>query len=153
MQIMRREWIDEGKPRRTVEEEDPISDKATDKESGHNTHTETLPGSEETRRTPPAPAQELEDDLYSAIPGARQDPKRNDRQHHAGESLFISDDEDAGGLPEEDELDALLAEDEHRDQGDKYSSVLTPELGNAGTRQEEDFDDEMEAMAGMDDMW
>ena len=54
--------------------------------------------------------------------------------------------------PPDDDLDALLAEDEMKQSA---STAVTARQGQAQghTGQEPNFDDEMEAMAGMDDMW
>ena len=53
--------------------------------------------------------------------------------------------------PPDDELDALLAEDEMKEP---TSTAVTAKQEVQGyTGREENFDDEMEAMAGMDDMW
>ena len=65
------------------------------------------------------------------------------------ESLFISDDE-GEDQPAEDDLDALLAEDAHdvTKNADREATASLKEFVVA-----DDFNDEMEVMAGMEDMW
>ncbi len=52
-----------------------------------------------------------------------------------------------GHEPEMDELDMLMAEDSARPERQKTFQQA------ARTPDDDDFDDEMEAMAGLDDMW
>ena len=154
MQTMRREWINEGKPRQAVEE-DAVSDEPTVRDKqGYEVPDVTPSGSLNPARpqTPP-PAESLDDDLYSATPQAVQEQRRKTREADAEKNLFISDDDDAGGEPSGDELDALLAEDGFQEQAGTPHTTMPPDTSHADARREDTFDDEMEAMAGMDDMW
>lgn len=151
---MRREWIDEGKPRRTTIEEDAIPDDEPRKDmQDHELPNDKSSGSVHGARprTPP-PARDADDDLYGATPQAVQEQRRREREAEAGKSLFLSDDEGDDG-PEGDELDALLAEDDFQQDGGMSNSTVLRAPSHAHAGPEEDFNDEMEAMAGMDDMW
>ncbi|KAI9843002.1 MAG: chromosome segregation in meiosis- protein [Pleopsidium flavum] len=171
MQIMRREWINEWKPESScVEGTDADQNISTGNipsqgvasngdrrgrraEFPTSADRPTTPRTQQRSRTPPRGILEADDDLYSATPGAvRQTnplPQQRDLMDH---SLFVTEDE-TGAQPEEDELDMLLAEDaaqdDHRQTGraqDHESRAVESPVAN-------DFDDEMEVMAGMDDMW
>ena len=152
---MRKEWIKEGKPRQRGGEEDTgLEENAGvgEQDSGNGGDLPPVSANpEETRKTTP-PAQNVDDDLYSATPQAVQDQRRRDRDADAGKTLFISDDEGVGGGPSGDELDALLAEDDFHEQAGTVPAIL-PNRSHDTTKREDAFDDEMEAMAGMDDLW
>jgi len=155
LQTMRREWIDEGKPRRTaVEEADVVLDEdpSMDKQDHGGPNDVTSGTVNDERPRTPSPAQDADDDLYSATPQAVQDQRRREREADAGKSLFISDDE-GDGEPDGDELDALLAEDGFQQDGGLSSSIAPKAPTHADGRRDGDFDDDLEAMAGMDDMW
>ena len=160
---MRKEWINEGKPRQRGGEEDTgLEEDAGVGEQGSGVGEQDsgnggdLPPAsanpEETRKTTPPPAQNVDDDLYSATPQAVQDQRRRDRDADAGKTLFISDDGGVGGGPSGDELDALLAEDGFHEQAGTVPATLSNRSHDI-TKREDAFDDEMEAMAGMDDLW
>ena len=142
MQIMRREWIDEGKPRPSMED------------------LQDVPSNEDA----PASAADLEnllDDPESA-PYFRESPiaQSHDRSDTAGEVEKIPANDGAGARaePDEDELDALLAEDaeEPSRQGPNdtsYRSLFGNGSRQSGPSAEDAFEDEMEAMAELGDMW
>ena len=69
------------------------------------------------------------------------------------ESLFLSDDNDS--QPSEDDLDALLAEDMQKEAGAKLVNAKVNHQGlpQSVSQVEQNFDDDLEAMAGLDDMW
>jgi replication fork protection complex subunit Csm3/Swi3 len=116
MQMMRREWLDEGKPRRTT-------------------------GREEEDDT---------DEVFAEQPAAAQEPGSMEDVEQNGENVSreFGSAGDAKDDPDEDELDALLAESaQHETSAPKTLPVRT-----AGA-EEDPFADEMEAMADMDDMW
>lgn len=154
LQTMRREWINEGKPARgTVEEADVVLDEdpSMDKQE-HRGLDDVTSGTVGDARSRTPPANDADDDLYSATPQAVQDQRRREREAKAGKSLFLSDDE-GDAEPGEDELDALLAEDEFHQDGGISNSTVPRASSDADGRSGDDFNDEMEAMAGMDDMW
>ncbi|KAL2355285.1 chromosome segregation in meiosis protein 3 [Cryomyces antarcticus] len=113
MQMMRKQWIDEGKPGATVED-----------------HTEV----------------QLESITNEGLP--------LDEVQTSGRGERRID-------PDEDELDALLAEDTLRNDPARNDPETSSLFGTGYTNAthktrpsgEDDFDDEMEAMVGMDDMW
>ena len=155
LQTMRRQWIDEGKPHRQQNHEQDTEPEASEEARTNNateTRTDALPVSVERPRTPPQ-GEHQDDDLYSATPQAVLNQRRKEREAAAEESLFLTDeDAEDGATPSEDELDALLAEDTLKD--------LNPAAVNAQQARTDvkrsladNFDDEEEAMAGMDDMW
>jgi replication fork protection complex subunit Csm3/Swi3 len=124
MQMMRKEWIDEGKPRRTTERDDVDADEGAPEGAAAGQDPEAMADieqSEGTRRVEPDGVTPAQGPSASALTGAD---------------------------PDEDELDALLAESaQHESAVTKTLPVRT-----AGT-EEDPFADEMEAMADMDDMW
>ena len=127
MQVDRKAWIDEGKPRRTREDdEDGSSDRAAEQvrvqPDEEMDRLETGGGSEKT----------------NTAPDAQGSP---DRVLETVETIMDED-------PDEDELDALLAESA---LPQTVTSRALP-LHTAPT-QDDLFADEMEAMADMEDMW
>jgi replication fork protection complex subunit Csm3/Swi3 len=126
MQLMRKDWIDEGKPRRNTgrdDDEDAAQERAPPQQSADNMEGVENGGQEESR-----PQAE------------REGPARNS----AEDAL----DESANGDPDDDELDALLAESEQP----TYTAPKTLPTRPMPT-QDDPFADDMEAMAEMDDMW
>ena len=151
MQTMRREWINEGKSRDSLENSrkealSPAKEKMTPKSRG-----EQYPAHEPSKRlqTPDLINAE-ESDLYAATPKAPGEDEGSKRNAAGAESLFVSDDEGTSDQPQGDDLDALLAEDEMRNPA---RTEFLRARGEKSLRGGENFDDEMEAMAGLDDMW
>lgn len=151
MQTMRREWINEGKPQDKSEEILRQTEELVTQEQKSRKPQEILSNNQQ-RSTTPFASNADDDDLYSATP--RNPSHRTDLvlKDSFKESLFFSENE-AASQPSEDGLDALLAEDNQnpisRNPGN--GSHLAP--GGSNQRLEADFEDEMEAMADMDDMW
>ena len=155
MQTMRKEWINEGRPR------DPAENWGTGEAKSNGQHPGPASGlgkSPETRpnegSSTPAATNAIDFDnveIYDATPKKVRETSTNHNQE-SDESLFLSEDEQVNAQPPDDDLDALLAEDEVKETA---STALTAKQGQAQghTGQEANFDDEMEAMAGMDDMW
>lgn len=122
MQMMRKDWIDEGKPRRTTEREDEdVDDIVTD-----------------------APSAEQGADGVGEVTrdGATEPPELG----HAR----TQEQTGSGADPDEDELDALLAESA---QQETSAAKTLPVRTTTVTAEDDPFADEMEAMADMDDMW
>jgi replication fork protection complex subunit Csm3/Swi3 len=123
MQMMRKEWIDEGKPRRVPEQDnDEADDIVIDRPSAE--HNARMDGVEQGEETPRAESNNVE----QAQDGA------------ASRSTGLD--------PDEDELDALLAESAQLE----ISAPKTLPVRTTGV-DEDPFADEMEAMADMEDMW
>jgi replication fork protection complex subunit Csm3/Swi3 len=127
MQMMRKEWIDAGKPRRTTERDD---------EDGDEVVLDHAPAEHTT---------EME--------GLQQDgDARQQEPHGEGESQVQAKEQTTSGPadadPDEDELDALLAESAQLD-----NSVTKTLAARTAATEEDPFADEMEAMADMEDMW
>jgi replication fork protection complex subunit Csm3/Swi3 len=128
MQMMRKDWIDEGKPRRSRQddEEDLPEDVPTEAntEEGANA-MEGLEG-------------HLNNEEAEHVP---------EREEHMRDQPNQISKPTTGDNPDDDELDALLAES------------LQPEIPTSKTlpvrtaADADPFADEMEAMADMDDMW
>ena len=156
LQTMRKEWINEGKPR------DPVADRETDGQkakgqhpspaSGRGKSPQTRPG--EGSRTPAATnAIDADDEeLYDATPEKLRQPLTTNRNERSEDSLFLSEEEEVSYQPPDDDLDALLAEDEMEESVSTGVRAKQGQ-GQAHTEREAKFDDEMEAMAGIDDMW
>lgn len=158
MQTMRREWINEGKPKDRFADSSADSGRPakpqqselqrrpsnSDENATERPNIDTAPTSSST-----SPFQHEEPNPVNSqsLQGKRKEVKHDAKGE---DSLFISDDE-GGDQPSEDDLDALLAEDEQEDSAKgtdrgETAAVKQPVVTN-------DFDDEMEAMAGMEDMW
>lgn len=152
MQTMRREWINQGKPRLNAEESETEAPVAEDVRDGPAHQLQEIGERDGRPRTPAL--QDPDTDLYSATPReAREQSRTQQKKGAAGESLFLSDDE-AGAQPSGDELDALLAENDlNTNAARPPTSTLDSHQRKDDPRREDDFDDEMEAMAGMEDMW
>lgn len=143
MQMMRKQWIDEGKPKGSVEDDR----NASSLEDGQD-NAETVQAVEKgqtcnatARRNSPSIQTE------HAAQGTRDtaDIQEEPRQAH-----------DSGGEPDEDELDALLAEEPMR--GNHLGVSLFgggPASTSARSKHhgDDEFADEMEIMAGMGDVW
>ena len=157
LQTMRREWIDEGKPRN-------IFDNNTSKDTTGPKAPQLETKSDSLSLNPDRATQDADNsagldlgDLYSGTP---EPPGRNGNvsndNHGQNDALFLSDDDHDPQLQDDDmdDLDALLAEDSLRES---HSSTTAKEqkqsTSNKAPIKDDNFDDEMEAMAGMDDMW
>jgi replication fork protection complex subunit Csm3/Swi3 len=127
MHMMRKDWIDEGKPRRNTGHDDADEDDAT-REKTSQQSTEEMEGVEHVGQDSPSRQ------------GEREDPTSNSADH-AAEAV-------ASGDPDDDELDALLAE------SNQPSTTVPKTLPTRpAPTQDDPFADEMEAMADMDDLW
>lgn len=155
---MRREWIREGKPNRSQDSE-PEPDthpqaqhvKPRSEDNDRGTIAAPVPTQ---RPVTPLPGENGDGDLYDATPQAVLNERRRKRDAAAVGGLFISDDEGAAGdPPSEDELDALLAEDALMDLGPAATNIQQAKTEAKHQDRDENFDDEMEAMAEMGDMW
>lgn len=156
---MRREWINESKPQDKSEAvSSHIKDLATVRLKSPKVHGEPCTSSNiHQRLTTPIVNDLDDDDLYSATP---RNPHQtieptctktlgaNDLQ----DSLFVPENE-ADSLPFEDGSQALLAEDGSKIPKDKSNNETHPGLEDGLGRLEVEFEDEMEAMVGMDNMW
>lgn len=170
MQTMRREWIDEGKPKSSFDkdlEQSRSTSSNTNKAQGPSINANRakeragsapIPDADSAQpqqrpHTPPGPSLEADDDLYNVTPGAMRVTRAPSKgRDSSNDGLFVRDD-NAGPRPDEDELDMLLAgdtanSDVHQKGNEGGSAGRTSALPAA-----DDFQDEMEAMAGMDDMW
>ncbi|CAI6340289.1 unnamed protein product [Periconia digitata] len=117
IQMMRKEWIDEGRPKNKSDHEDEVQD-------------EIMAGQPARDSAETGPV--TDDD------GPREkQPERQEPANQTGGTIGLGD---IG--PDEDELDALLAEGE--------SGGHRPNLTTTGN---DPFADDMEAMAEMGDMW
>ena len=158
MQTMRREWIDEGKPKdrfaddpaasgQVPKQQQPELQRRSSKSNGDSSERPNIDGALQPSFISTAGPKELDSLNSQSIQGHR---KR--AQHHAqgDESLFISDDE-GEDEPPEDDLDALLAEDAQKDFTRNTDGDATATVEQAAVI--DDFDDEMEAMAGIEDLW
>ncbi|KAK4993607.1 chromosome segregation in meiosis-related protein [Elasticomyces elasticus] len=140
MQTMRREWINEAKPKLSVDVDEnggaAVNDSA-------NSETVVAQGEEPQDREMTSTAQA---ETLTSEPIHQDATNREPSNRVAG----------MAEAPEEDELDALLAEDASVDP-----EAGTSIFGTADTRPErrlaplnvDEFEDEMEAMDGLDDVW
>ncbi|KAF2115990.1 hypothetical protein BDV96DRAFT_574920 [Lophiotrema nucula] len=126
MGYMRKEWIDEGKPKTSVED-DPEETEATQPEA-HNAESEQMEGvvRHSTEEEPKQPGRGESPCQRAASPTASR-----------------------GVDPDEDELDALLAETAAPNSA-LTSAMSAPRIASV---EEDMFAEEMEAMAEMEGMW
>jgi replication fork protection complex subunit Csm3/Swi3 len=169
MQMMRMEWINEGKPRSSVHEDSLFDEPALPaRENGEREKTapRVAPifekrASERPKTPVPDAEAEMDDDIYDATPrpGRHQPAEEPVSQT---DSLFGGTSQSIFGPaktivedgPDEDELDALMAGfDEETIQRDLNPASVSAKPTVAVTQEIDD--DEMEAMAEMDvgDMW
>jgi replication fork protection complex subunit Csm3/Swi3 len=169
IQMMRMEWINEGKPQSSVHEDSlfdepalPARKEAEQEKTAPRVAPIFEKRASERPKTPVANAgADIDDDIYDATPRPR-------RQQPAEEPVSQTDSLFGGGTqsifgpaktvvedgPDEDELDALMADfDEEALQRDTQRAVAVEKPAAAVTQ--DIGDDEMEAMAEMDmgDMW
>ncbi|MCJ1477211.1 chromosome segregation in meiosis- protein [Lambiella insularis] len=137
LQTMRREWIREGRP---VERND--EDAVQPAEPARET-VDVEPGSSGTLLGNRNAAEGAGDSGSSGEDSTIMESVKGKIGNE--DSLFVSADE-ADEQPEEDELDALLAEDAFG--GAPTAAPLVPAPGRR-----DEFEDEMEAMAEMEGMW
>jgi replication fork protection complex subunit Csm3/Swi3 len=124
MQVDRKAWIDEGKPRHTTGQDGDDLDVAVPDEAAAQAPAETMEGVEEVDNTTRV-------QLGSDVPVQRQTSVQPTAEE-----------------PDEDELDALLAESEQPAQPAAKALPL-----QSVPTDDDPFADEMEAMDGMEDMW
>ena len=123
MQMMRKDWLDEGKPRRTTEQ-DEDADEAQPEKTPAQQSTEEMEGVEKNGDASHSrPMDDHQEPSRAAVPTAGNDP-------------------------DDDELDALLADSEQ--PGTAASKTLP---SRTAPIENDPFADEMEAMEDMDGMW
>jgi replication fork protection complex subunit Csm3/Swi3 len=150
MQTMRREWINEAKSKDYLANGSPSKTQALAVDEIGSDAPDNL--SSLVRAQTPTANDEDEDQLYSATPRKAFDQQKTEHGMDMDESLFVSD--DANEPPQsEDELDALLAEVDARGRTKHPDNPVEQDPQTKLKEMEPSFDDEMEAMAGMDDMW
>ncbi|KAH0009203.1 Swi3-domain-containing protein, partial [Aureobasidium melanogenum] len=162
MQMMRREWIQEGKPKppRDDDEEDfvipdenaaPENNIARNSEEQNN-HVESRPEAQSSggaqgrdNHNPFGEEEPDEDELDALLAESESLPVSTTKQNNTRPA----EDQE----PDEDELDALMAEDAMNDSMPKSlfgGPVSSATATNAALRPQDEFDDDEEAMAGMD---
>ncbi|MCJ1405190.1 chromosome segregation in meiosis- protein [Xylographa trunciseda] len=171
LQTMRREWIKAGKPLERREEDDTPGSETPPRQSAGAAN-----GSRSEGRSADAAVSGANETASMGKPAPSTSKSAEE------ESLFVSDDE-ADLHPSDDDIDALLAEDalkttsatrnitsplktpngaDHHPPEDDLDALLAEETSHAisastamppSPAAHDEFEDEMEAMAGMDDMW
>lgn len=129
MQRIRKEWIDEGRPRRTTEPDD-----------------EDI--AEDTRNEAQAQQSPAEREGLEKTVDLEQPDLEHVMQNHSGSQSNHLAEGSGDGDPDEDELDALLAESAQPNPGTAKTLPSRP-----AETEDDPFADEMEAMADMEDMW
>ena len=159
LQTMRKEWINEGKPRETLQTLGSGGGRSGTQHTGQTMSKPKIDWpsaaepSERHQTHSAVSAIDADDDIYKATPKPAPWDLPNKRKETSKVSLFVSDEDGAGHEPPEDDLDALLAEDELKE------ATTTAALAAKAQKSpvvRDNFDDEMEAMGGMggmDDMW
>lgn len=158
IQMMRMDWINEGKPK-PVDEENLYGEPTIEpREDRERTATRIAPIFEkqttERLKTPAGRENIDDDDIYGATPKTTQPAKNPSTSIFGGDSganssIFgpkeITETVEDG--PPEDDLDALFAEEDF--MTGPSNSAAAP----ARPVQQDNFDDEEEAMAEMEGMW
>jgi replication fork protection complex subunit Csm3/Swi3 len=157
IQLMRMEWINEGKPKATEPEDDlygepQIAPRDDAKQRDSTTRIAPIFEKQAAERLQTPAAQPEDEDLYSATPAAsRTTQKPVDSLFGGGEvdSIFgqANTAKPAEDEPPEDDLDALLAEEE------MFAATAPSKPSAAHKTVADDFADDEEAMAEMDGMW
>jgi len=156
MQVMRREWIDEGKPRPASEEPAELDGDFVDRDQGVVVlATDGVAKSPDRTETTPMVEDPKDDEMARETTQSLPEDAEDLRVKPGREAVVLlgstGEDSVAAGVgghePEMDELDMLMAEDSARPERQKTFQQA------ARTPDDNDFDDEMEAMAGLDDMW
>lgn len=162
IQMMRREWIDEGKPKPPRDDDDddfviPNEDTQLDPPNNPNIPVRSI-GSQEPQvrddqsnggapTTQPIIANQEpdEDDLDALL--AEEESATTTQNQKPSNAPPTKDHE-----PDEDELDALMAEDAQNDNAPKslFGGPMSSTKNNAQRPPPDDFDDDEEALAGMD---
>jgi replication fork protection complex subunit Csm3/Swi3 len=166
MQIMRMEWINEGKPHSSVHEDSIFDEPALPpRENGEREKTAPRVApifekrASERPKTPVADAEaDMDDGIYDATPRPRRQQPAEEPVSQT-DSLFGSTTQSIFGPakpaaqdgPDEDELDALMADLDNEALQRDLQPAAVPTKPTAAVTQEID-EDEMEAMAEMD-MW
>ena len=150
LQVMRKEWINEGKPKDNFDDLELAPQAMEDHQNPSATiQHPALVDNAVGRRQTLAVDNRTEDELLGPHVTS-EEVQRKKFGDISEDSLFISDAESEDNGPPEDDLDALLAEDEINTQARSYApQVHDNHDGGKGIN----FDDEMEAMAEMDNMW
>ncbi|KAJ6442289.1 replication fork protection component Swi3 [Purpureocillium lavendulum] len=147
----RNEWINEARPRSGADEDDADEDDAPDGSAGTDGQRDASGGQPERPQTP---RQDVpgDDDLYDATPRA---PARKDVPEEDDLDALIAEAEgqDSASKPtkgvdgeSEEDLDALIAEAEGHDSALPAKPQPTPGVGN-------EFADEEAAMQELDGLW
>lgn len=169
LQMMRMEWINEGKPRSSVHEDSLFDEPALPaRENGEREKTAPRVApifekrASERPKTPVPDAEvDMDDDIYDATPRPRRQQPAEEPVSQT-DSLFGGTTQSLFGPaktvvedgPDGDELDALMAElDEEALPRDVQPTTASTKSAVAVTQEIDD--DEMEAMAEMDmgDIW
>lgn len=148
MQMMRKEWIGEGKPKA------PVADRENDQQQ----EDDSRPTAPETSASTSNGNKQTLQPEEPARPSAAEDGAGGSGDSPAGSKEVSGNPSGPAEESEEDELDALLAESTSKDSGTTHHNSLFGEGAvSAGAKQangqDDEFADEMDAMAEMDGMW
>ncbi|KAH8816827.1 replication fork protection component Swi3-domain-containing protein [Xylogone sp. PMI_703] len=157
VQMMRMEWINEGRPRASQPEDSMYEEPALPSRVATTVESapRIAPIFEKAASTRPKTPEDVPDmdDLYDATPRASRNtqPQPATASETAIPSIFGPAKPNSGDdIPPEDDLDALLAEEEMlQAESRKPQPVAKPV--QAAVSQEDDFMDDMDAMEDMDD--
>jgi replication fork protection complex subunit Csm3/Swi3 len=151
IQLMRMDWINEGKPRESVHEDSIFDEPALPPREPRDTTASRIAsifdGGRSERPKTPGLFVGMEDDIYDATPKPTRTETTGTSNLVENSSLFGPRRIAPADEPEDD-LDALLAEAEM----EEASTVNRPNPNHQDDKRppsEQGFDDEMEAMAEM----
>ncbi|KAI4102057.1 MAG: hypothetical protein L6R37_004616 [Teloschistes peruensis] len=154
IQLMRREWINEGKPREERLDVEFFGEAQNLQRAGEMPREKgngaIQPPTDLGKDVHFDAGSSNDGDLYSASPRHKRDRATQQQPSDPAETLFLPMANDDKYLPEDD-LDALLAENENETEKQTLTSNAHFEDKRNESSSRENFEDEMEAMAEMDD--
>ncbi|KAL9588910.1 MAG: hypothetical protein Q9203_002281 [Teloschistes exilis] len=154
IQLMRREWINEGQPRKERLDVELFGEAQNLQRAGEMRREKgngaIQPPTDLGKDVHFDAGSSNDGNLYSASPRHKRDRATQQQPSDPAETLFLSMANDDKYLPEDD-LDALLAENENETEKQTLTSNAHFEEKRNESSSRENFEDEMEAMAEMDD--
>ncbi|KAF4975717.1 hypothetical protein FZEAL_7534 [Fusarium zealandicum] len=159
--IARNDYIHDGKPKDAAADDEDVDDLFGEDDTSRPEQEPTRAATEPERPKTPQRDSDVpdEDDIYEATPRARPIvPIRNEVPEEDDLEALIAEAEGRGpskrpepaqSEPEEDDLDALMAEAENEDQPPKGKEQTSKESSSAADA----FADEEAAMQEMDGLW
>lgn len=153
LQTMRKEWINEGKPREAAQDAAGARQipniQQTNSKTGQDQSPIADPKTEPQARATNSVIEANDDEFCAVSPKTRGDSSTKRNGSSLEESLFVSDEEETRDQLQDDDLEALIAEDE---MNEAANIAFKPMQEQKYLRISDNFDDEMEVMTGLNDI-